>query len=166
MSRKSNISDIKRINIAKWCERHSDIHDIRKKAAEHFKVSINQVDYARDLYRKRKIGEINRDNNKIYIDELKKRLKDKSSTEIIKDLVTDLTVEVKATDMSIESKIKIIKDITSTIKQLQSADLLSQIKNPDVERIAIMMRFIKPSLTNDDIIELWKKADETFRSES
>jgi len=163
ITKSSAIRKSVQVQIAKYKEKHPTT-SVRL-IAIHFKCTIAQANYAIKQYKRGLIGNTTSRINEIKINDIKAKLDGKSTADILRDLVYNLTILIEADEkITLREKINLTKDLVTTTKSLQSTDLITQIKNPDIERLKIMIRIIKPDASDKFIIELWNQANEISRA--
>lgn len=90
---------------------------------------------------------------------------DKSISDLLDGELRRTIAEMQSGGVPLKERAAHIQKLTSSFKALEAASINMQIKNPDAERVAIMMRLIKPELTDTEIIEIFKRADEIHKEE-
>jgi transposase-like protein len=160
MAKRTALRPDVQVRIAKYKENNPG--KSTQEIAEKHGVSVMQVRYAIERFKQGKIG---KKGKKVLVQEtLERNLQKKTTSETLQAMVDSTIAEIEATDMTPKERAQLIRSLSASAKTLFDRDIALQIKNPDAERVAIMVRFLNPSLTDEQIIELWKKADETYRA--
>lgn len=132
--------------------------------AQEFGCTEHQARWAVKQYNEGYIGGV-KAKNQAKVEKMKKEAEGKSAFEILKEQAQAIAIQVEIDEkMTLKEKTALIKDITLIVKSLKSSDIHGNIKDPDVERIAIMVRLLKPELTDKEIIELWNRAVEIHKA--
>lgn len=159
--RKANkLSKEKQLTIAKYRTSHPECS--YAELAQRYNATANQARYACERYSQGRIGTVHE--KKVAVIEAKKRqvMADKKSTnEMLRELVADTVAEIKVqSDLPVDKKAALLQKLTAAAHRLLESDITTQIKNPDAKRVAAMVRLLKPGISDEQLIELWKRSAE------
>jgi len=157
--KRPHLSDEQRLAIVKT-KRKRPNWPVRLIAGEH-NVTISQVRTALEKYDRGELGSKSHRKRKAVrnkIAEVREAIASGEMHTMLNDIATDLIAEIKASpDLAIKEKASLLNQTARSVKILLDSSITHNIKNPDAQSVWALAQELRPGITQQELIEIWKK---------